>query len=168
MNRPIRCEKAKQPGQSSGFTLLELVIVITIAAIVIAIATPTTLAWLRERGVRNAASQLGLDLQRAKLMAIKENANCTITINAPAANQYTISLNNEVIDLGRYPGGVAFTNIPQASSPAITFTPQGLCTTIPAAILLTNQNGTLTFRLRVSAAGGISEKLYNPGTGAWI
>jgi len=167
MKQPRRDGISKHVNKTSGFSLIELVIVIAIAAIVLAIATPSTLTWLRERGVRNAADQLLMDLQRAKLMAIKENANCTITINAPAANQYTISLNGEVVDLGRYPGGVAFTNIPEASSAAITFNPQGLCTTIPAAILVTNQNGALTFRLRVSAAGGISQKLYNPGTGSW-
>ncbi len=167
MSPLIKNHKCRQIDNNSGFSLIELVIVMVIAAVVMAIAAPTTIAWLRERGVRNAADQLAMDLQRAKLMAIKENANCTITTNTPAANQYTISLNNEVVDLGRYPGSVAFTNNPEATSAAITFTPQGLCTTIPAAVLLTNQNGVLTFRVRVSAAGGISEKLYNPGTGKW-
>ncbi len=168
MSQSIKNQNKRRKSNTSGFSLIELIVAIVIAAIVMAIATPTTIAWLRERGVRNAADQLAMDLQRAKLMAIKENANCTITINAPAANQYTISLNNEVVDLGRYPGGVTFTNTPEVSSAAITFTPQGLCSTVPAAILLTNQNGVLTFRLRISAAGGISEKLYNPGTGKWM
>jgi prepilin-type N-terminal cleavage/methylation domain-containing protein len=168
MNPFIKNRKYRHTNSISGFSLIELVVVIVIAGIVMAIATPTTLAWLRERGVRNAADQLSMDLQRAKLMAIKENANCTITTNSPAANQYTISLNGEVVDLGRYPGGVTFTNNPELTSAAVTFTPQGLCTTIPAAILLTNQNGARTFRVRVTAAGGISEKLYHPGTGKWM
>jgi len=73
-----------------------------------------------------------------------------------------------VVDLRRHPGGVTFTNNPEASTAVITFSPQGICTTVPAAILITNQNGTMIFRLRVSAAGGISEKLFNPATGTWI
>lgn len=152
---------------SAGFTLLELVIVVSIAAIVMAIATPTALAWLQDRGVHHAAGQLGLDLQRAKLMAIKNNANCTITINSPQPNQYTISLSGEVVDLGRYFGGVAFTDIPTPSSEVIRLTPQGLCDTLPAEVILTNRNATLIYRLRVSGAGGISENRYNPGTGSW-
>jgi type IV fimbrial biogenesis protein FimT len=168
MNCKIKNHRTTHANKSAGFSLIELVIVMVIAGVVMAIAAPTTIAWLRDRGVRNAADQLGIDLQRAKLLAIKENANCSITINSPGANQYTISLNGEVVDLGRYHGGVAFTNNPSPSSAVITFTPQGLCSTLPAEILLTNQNATHTFRLRVSGAGGISEKLYNPGTGTWM
>jgi prepilin-type N-terminal cleavage/methylation domain-containing protein len=159
MNCKIQNHGTMHANKAAGFSLIELVIVIVIAGVVMAIATPTTIAWLRDRGVRNAADQLGIDLQRAKLMAIKENAECSITINSPGLNQYTISLNGEVVDLGRYHGGVRFTNNPTPSSAEITFNPQGICTTLPAEIFLTNQNDTYTFRLRVSGAGGISEKL---------
>ncbi len=168
MGNPTRCLRKRSDCASTGFTLFELIVALAIATIVMAIATPTTVAWLRDRGARNAADQLGIDLMRAKLLAIKENANCSVTINSPGPNQYTISLNGEVVDLGRYYGGVAFTNSPNPSSAVITFTPQGLCSTLPAEILLTNQNTSHIFRLRVSGAGGISEKRYNPGSGTWM
>jgi type II secretion system protein H len=139
-----------------GFTLLELMIVIAIISILIAVATPATLNWMRQRGVRDAADQLAMDLQRAKLLAIQRGMNCIITINSPAANQYTISLNNEVVDLRRYPGGVVFTDAPTVSDPLVTFTPQGICQNF-GSFFLTNQNRR--FRVMATAAGGISVNL---------
>jgi len=149
----LKYEKPKV--RQSGFTLIELMIVIALIAILVAVSTPGTIAWLNARGAREAADQLAMDLQRAKLLAIQRNANCIITINVPT-NQYTISITNEVIDLRRYRGVVTFTDV---SAPQITFTPQGIR---PDAgdVFLTNQiNPTQQYRLRVSAAGGISTQL---------
>jgi hypothetical protein len=101
-----------------------------------------------------------MDLQRAKLLAIQRGANCSITINAPGLNQYTISITNEVVDLGSYQGTVVFSNAPDASAPLITFTPQGMCQ-ISGAIFLTDQN--LRYRVRTSVAGAVSVHLDSNG-----
>ena len=151
-------------GNSPGFTLIELMVVAAIIFIAIAVAAPSTLTWLRDRGVHDAAKQLGDDLQRAKLLAIKESNNCSITFNLPGPNQYTISLSNEVMDLGRFTGGVSFTNNPVPTDPVITFTPQGICTPSGAA-LLTNQSNSITYRIRTTGAGGISTQIL--GGGVW-
>ena len=145
----------------AGFTIIELSITVCVLAVLMAVAAPYTFNAMRDRGVRNAADQLALDLQRAKLIAIQRNTNCTVTINTPGKNQYTISIINEVVDLGAYPGGVVFTNAPDASSADVTFTPSGVCTNVGGNFYLTDQKRR--FRIRATGAGGISVRLFSGG-----
>lgn len=160
MNRLLKRSINISKGTSPGFTLIELVTVVFIAGLVLAIATPLTLNWMRSRGVRDAADQLSMDLQRAKLLAIQRGANCSITINAPGPNQYTISITNEVVDLDSNQGTVVFSNAPDPSAAVITFNPQGLCQ-ISGAFYLTDQN--LRYRVRTTIAGSISVHLDSSG-----
>jgi Tfp pilus assembly protein FimT len=141
---------------------MEMMIVVGIIAIVAAIATPSTMAWLRRQGVRNAADKLAEDFQRAKLLAIQRSDNCSLTIDT-GNNQYTISLINETIDLAGFRGEVTFTDTPLATDTLITFSPQGVCN--PAgAVLLTNAEGSATYRVRATAAGGISRHRWLNGS----
>ncbi|MBT8340569.1 MAG: prepilin-type N-terminal cleavage/methylation domain-containing protein [Desulfatitalea sp.] len=148
--------------KTSGFTMLELLTVIGIAAVILAIATPLTINWLQNSGIRQAADQLGLDLQRAKLLAIKDAANCSLMINIPNVNQYTIAgaSTNEVVDLRTFQGNVIFTDNPDPSTAVITFTPEGICQ-VAGPIFLTDQNQR--YRVRTSLAGGISVHLFSAG-----
>lgn len=150
-------------GISPGFTVLELAVVICITVAVLAVATPMTIQYLQQRGARQAADQLALDLQRAKLLAIQRNINCSVTINDPAPNQYTISITNEVVDLSGYHGQVVFTDAPDASTPVITFTPQGVCLAA-GAFYITDQNRR--YRIRTSIAGAVSVHLF--AGGQWV
>lgn len=150
-------------AQSDGFSLLEIMIVLAIMVIIAGFASSSGIRnWLTQRGLSTAVEQLRGDLQRAKVLAIKEHANCSLNINTPAVNQYTITLNNQVVDLGVYRGNVTFE---AASDPGITFTPWGSCTAA-AQFQVTNQANTSLYRLRISAAGGISKQVWN-GT-KWV
>ncbi len=135
-----------------GFTLIEVVIVVAIIAIIIGAATPAMMGYLRQKGVREAADQLNMDLQRAKLLAISRNANCSILFDEPN-NRYTITLTNQIVSLDRYRGEVAFLP-PIPNPPMITFNPQGLGVDA-GSVFLINATGT-RYELRTSMAGGIS------------
>lgn len=163
MNRPSSIPIRSPREAIYGFTLLELMIGTFIIAVVLSITVPMTINYMQQKGVRDAADQLALDLQRAKLLAIQRNTNCTITINTPRPNQYTIGIINQVVDLGDYAGSVVFSDSPDASALLITFTPIGVCQDF-GAIYLTNTDRR--YRIRASAAGGISVHL-NSG-GGWI
>ena len=152
--------------RSSGFTLVELMVALVIIAIIAGFAAGGGIrSWMIQRGLSTAVDQLRGDLQQAKLLAIKRHANCSITINTPAADQYTISLSGKVVDLSNNRGQVAFTG--PSATPAvttITFTPWGTCNA--GQIQLTNQGNTGTYRLRTSAAGGISKQIKIGGN--WV
>jgi len=142
-----------------GFTLIELMIVMVVIAVLLTLAIPPILTWMRQSGVQHAADQLSMDMQRSRWMAIKHHANCSISFNH-ATNRYTISLNNQAVELSAYRGGVQFTNDPEASVDIITFTPQGLCNP-SGAVHLTNQNKERVYRIRATSAGGISRRIWN-------
>ncbi|MCJ8499309.1 GspH/FimT family pseudopilin [Desulfatitalea alkaliphila] len=154
------------PVARSGFTVVELLVVISLIAILLSVATPSTMAYLRQRGVREAADQLAMDLQRAKMAAVSRNADSSIVVDT-AGNSYRTQLPgraDETTALSRFRGGVAFANIDgQVNTPRITFNSRGI--TNPGAngsIFLTNDGGAVTIRLTVSAAGGISQSIVTP------
>lgn len=60
-----------------GFTLLETMVVVSILAILIAVAGPNLSIWLDNIRIRNAADAIQEGLQTARAEAIKRNQNIT-------------------------------------------------------------------------------------------
>lgn len=69
--------------RNTGFTLMELMIVIAVIGILVGIAVPGIIGWLPNYRFRAAREDLFSNFQKAKLTAIKRNCNCTITFNQP-------------------------------------------------------------------------------------
>lgn len=168
--------------KKSGFTLVELMVVMAIIGVLTLIIGPPVNRWMDERGIHKAASQLAESLQRAKFRAIRLSANCTVAVNQ-GARQYIITENNpfrqEIVSLDDYRGGIVFLNADPltglAASNLITFTRQGLVPP-PAAgvdhvIVVSNSMPGITprtFRVRVSVAGGISIQRWDAAQGIWF
>jgi prepilin-type N-terminal cleavage/methylation domain-containing protein len=77
---------------SAGFTLAELVVTVSIIAILAALATPDLIYSLDLRRLQAAANEYHMTLQRARAVAIKSRGNCIVAINA---NQCTLTCANE-------------------------------------------------------------------------
>lgn len=67
------------PYRNSGFSLIELMVTIVIAAILASIAMPSFTAIIQNQRIRSASSDLYSSLIRARSEAIKRNVNITLT-----------------------------------------------------------------------------------------
>ncbi len=76
----MRMLPAKGNGES-GFTVMELMVVIAIIGIMVAIAIPSFSTWLPNYRLRNAARDLYTNMQKAKIGAIKSNSNWAIVFD---------------------------------------------------------------------------------------
>jgi len=63
---------------SSGFTLMELIIVIAIIGVVAAIAVPNFMSYLPNYRLKSATQEMFSNFQKAKLAAVKRNTNTAI------------------------------------------------------------------------------------------
>lgn len=70
-------------NRESGFTVIEVMVVIAIIGIMSAIAIPAFSTWLPNYRLRSAARDLYSNFQLAKLTAIKNNTYCAVTFNQP-------------------------------------------------------------------------------------
>jgi type IV fimbrial biogenesis protein FimT len=163
--------------KQSGFTLVELMIVMAIAGVLAAIALPDLGAMRANMRLRGAARDLCSALSKAKGEAAKQNRNCTLVFNQavggttydyvvfvennPANSQYTAP--EQVVVQKQWPQGVALTNstFPDNGTglTAISFKPN----TIPTGngggfangtATLTNTDGR-TLRIVVNRSGNI-------------
>jgi len=76
--------------RKSGFTLIEMMIVIAVFAIIAAIAIPSFMSMLPGMRLNGAARQIMVDLMAARMNAVKQNNEVKVFFNSPGTNQYQI------------------------------------------------------------------------------
>ncbi len=80
--------KALRPGRQSGFSLIELVVVVSIVLVLSAIAIPNLMNTIANVRLRGAGTSLSGMLQRARMIAIKSNHTMTVNFTTVQVGPY--------------------------------------------------------------------------------
>ena len=89
---PTRCRATASPRAAAGFTLVDLVVVISIAVILTTIAAPSFTAFIASQRARNAATDLYVALIAARSEATMRNTNVTLApVSGGWKNGWTIA-----------------------------------------------------------------------------
>jgi len=100
----------------SGFSMIELLVVISIIGIIVSIASPNFLNWLPNMYLKSATRDLYGNFQKARLEAIKRNAPVALSFSSDPANTYEI-----FVDDGGA-GGVGSSNLTRDAGEAVLAT----------------------------------------------
>jgi prepilin-type N-terminal cleavage/methylation domain-containing protein len=150
--------------KNSGFTLIELMVVIVVTGIFIAIGVPNFMSWLPKYRLKSAVRDLYSNMQLAKMTAVKSNQNCTVTYSTDP-DQYVLSgaLSKTVV-LGDYGSGINF-NGPGSETFAaaiITFNSRG--TSNSGYAYLSNSGNTAYYKVGPLSSGVIKLQKWVDGS----
>ena len=141
----------RQRRKQSGFTLLELVLVMVIIAIALSAAVPMLQGWSRVRDLNNAADQFVQFTRLARAQAAADGVIYRLNIDANSGtyqltkqdDQKFITMATDLGDVQRMPVGFRIELTPAAgqtsSSSAIDFYPTGR--TQPSTIRISAPSG---------------------------
>jgi len=153
----------KKMQKRSGFTLIQLTIVISLLAILTAVGVPNFLSWLPKHRLKHAARDLYSNLQLAKMTAIKANKDCRVNYYKNP-DRYMINLLNKTIKLSDYKSGISFCgpNNQTFAAAAITFNSRG--TGNSGYAYLSNSGKTAYYRVGPLTSGAIKLQKWGGGT----
>jgi prepilin-type N-terminal cleavage/methylation domain-containing protein len=111
----------KAARRQSGFTMIEAAVVILLAGIIMAFATPKIVNAMREHRLSMAVREVSDQIQRARAQAIQDNATRALMVDTSGRQ----------LGLAIYVGGV----IPNASSAYYVPLPQGITFQTPTGVV---------------------------------
>ncbi len=142
------------PKTSRGFTLVELVIVVTIVLVLSALALPSFNQWYQNAAYRDTARNIMSELRQAKSQAIEKNVAQQVQFEAESYGSSDVGsaiTNTTKLDLA--------SQVTISPTINIQFTPMGIASTgtgTTATIYILDSSGKQRFSVQVEPTGRIS------------
>jgi type IV fimbrial biogenesis protein FimT len=150
--------------KKSGFTVVELLVVLAVFSIFAAISVPNFMSWIPKYRLKSAARDLYSNLQLAKMTAVKSNQDCSVTYSTDP-DQYVISgpLSKTVV-LEDYGSGVNFHGPGSETFATATITFNSRGTSNAGYAYLSNSGNTAYFKVGPLSSGVIKLQKWVGGT----
>jgi type IV fimbrial biogenesis protein FimT len=158
----------RRKTSQTGFTLIEILIVVAIIGIGSAIAVPSYIEWNARYVLRQAISDLASNLTMARISARNRNIAVvsTLTLVGTTVTMNTTNVAGTVVVIPPVTFPPAIIDVRDAATPlgapapppvTIAFTPLGIqgAGTSPLPVLITN-NGGLTYSVFVTPSGKVN------------
>ena len=139
-----------------GYTLIELLIVLILAALISSMVAPRFFSFMRHLSGRSAVSQVVTDLTMARTQAVREGR--TVSLRVTGASTYKVTLDNgatilKTIKTVDVKGGQRAVTLSPTTARVI-FDSRGMLVTGSSAQLLVSRTGK-TDTVSVSAVGRV-------------
>ena len=159
--------------KSSGFTIIELMLAVTVLAILVSTAYPSFRGMLMNSQVRNAAESVVNGMQKARAEAVSRNTNVEFVLAAATSTSWTVKLaggaNIETRASAEGSANVTSTTTP-ANATTVTFNNLGgVVANSPASASLTQVDFTAVGAnrsLQVKLLAGGSPRMCDPAFAA--
>jgi prepilin-type N-terminal cleavage/methylation domain-containing protein len=171
-----------------GFTLVELMVALSILAVLCSIAIPAYSSWLPDYELKNAVRDLRSNMYLTKMLSIRRNAKYQIAFNTAGKGSYSILKPDGTVDRTvsferydkrggiRYGGGNATEDAKGAGDPVpgdgvsyqynkTSFNSKGIGSW--GYVYLANKKGT-AFAVGSRVTGIIVVKKWNKAKGEWL
>jgi len=143
------------PGRAAGFSLIELMIGLAIAALLVVLAMPSYSTWVADAQIRNAAESIADGMRYAQSQSIARNSTIEFILDPTTATggwRARLVLDGSTIQTGVFAEGasLAAMAVVPAGATTVTFTSLG-------AIAQANADGSAVLNtVQVTSATGVA------------
>jgi len=144
--------------KDSGFTMIELMVVIGIMAILSAIAIPSYIKWLPKHRVGTAARAVMSGMEFARSNAIKTNSDVSVVFDWGNDSLTVVNSGGNILRTRRMPGDVDLQDLPPPDDlgTPVTFNGHGFSDESGGVVVENTKDDTLSRIINLTLGGNAS------------